>query len=269
MNHPLPRQLLLTAGDADSVREQLGLSTGDPVQPLNVDELPLSSDLRQRFRDWATAFVALHRTGAPDDQLAMQWSEAGIGVASALADEWGPDVRFRYLAHSPVRGHPIAEPIAGLFEDVLVLPAVPIRSGWTAYQSTLTIEFGRDGDPPAPPAQPWLTADRTDATDDELRELRRRAVDPVVHSLLRPEELAGARIVVYQENGAPEINLWLEAVAEEMRHWLWHPGYSAHDSLDPVEIAAHLADSMEDWVCETRFGWGQHRLAKYEVPPAG
>lgn len=269
MNHLLPRQLLLTAGDADSVREQLGLSPGDPAEPLNVDELSLSSELRQQLRDWAATFADLHRTGGADDLLMMQWGEAGIAVATALAGEWGADVQFRYLAPSPVRGHRLVTPIAGLFEDVLVLPAVPVRSGWTAYQSTIGLEFGGDGRPPAPPAQPWLTAARTDATEYELRELRRRAVDPVIHSLLTPDELAGARIVVYQEDGAPEIILWLKAVDEEMRHWLWNPGYSAHDAADPVEIAAHLADSMEDWICETRFACGQHRLTKYEVPPAG
>jgi hypothetical protein len=131
----------------------------------------------------------------------------------------------------------------------------------------LTLEFGRGAGRPAPPAQPWLTATITDATDDELRELRRRAVDPVIRSLLTPHELAGARVIVHRRDGAPEISLWLEAGGEEMQDWLWHPEYSGHDSPEPVDVAAHLADRMEDWVCETRFAWGQHRLAVYEVPP--
>lgn len=248
------------------MREQLGLSPGDAVEPLDVDGLPLSPGLRQRLRKWAAMFVELHRSGGVDGPPSIQWGEQGIALASALAGEWGPDVEFRYLAHSPTLDRAVTGPVAGLFEDVLVLPAVPVQHGWTAYQSTLTLQFGHGTDVPAPPAQPWLTASRTDATDDELRELRRRAVDPVVRSLLTPDELAGARFIVYREDGAPEVTLWLEAGGEEMRHWLWHPAYSGHDA-DPVDVAARLADTMEDWVCETRFAWGQHRIAVYGVPP--
>ena len=131
----------------------------------------------------------------------------------------------------------------------------------------LTPEFGGSGEAGPALPDPWLVATRTDATDDDLRELRRRAVDPVVRSLLTRDELASARVVVYQENGTREISLWLAAVGEEMRQWLWRPEYSV-GSPDPVDIAEHLADSLEDWVCETSFAWGQRRTAVYEVPPA-
>ena len=48
-----------------------------------------------------------------------------------------------------------------------------------------------------------------------------------------------------------------------------HPAYSQPESPEPVDLAAVLADSMEHWVCETRFAWGQRRIADYQVPPPG
>lgn len=259
--------LLLTAGSAESVREQLGLSPGDPVQPLDVDQLPLTSDVRTRLRRYAATFVHLQLDDGRND-ASIAWGEQGLALASALAGEAGPDVQFRYIVHSPAWAGALTDPVAGLFEDVLMLPPIPVSNGWTAYRSTLSLEFDRRGELPEPPGQPWLTASQTDATDEELRELRRRAVDPVIRSLLAPDELAAARIIVYRQDGTPEISLWLEVGGEEMQDRLWHPEYSGQDSPEPVDVAAHLTARMEDWVCETRFAWGQHRLATYEVPPA-
>lgn len=140
--------------------------------------------------------------------------------------------------------------------------------GWTAYQSTLRLEFSRGHGVPTPQPDPWRTATRTDATDDALRELRRRAVDPVLASLLSPAELAGADVVVYREDGTEVVSLWVRVLGEDLQVWLWNPEFGAGQSQDPVDVAAHLADQMEDWVCETRFAWGQHRLATYRIPPA-
>ncbi len=264
----MPRQLLLTAGDAETVRQQLGLRNGETAQPLDVDELPLSPDLRQQIDEWAAAFVDQHRSRSADVEASRSWGERGIAVATALAGAVGPDVRLRYLAHSaaaPAAG-PVAQPTAGLFEDVLMLPEIPIQVGWTAYQSTLTLEFDRGAAERVFPPEPWLTAERTDATDGELAEMRRRAIDPVVLSLLTPAELATLRVIVYQPSGSREVSLWLAAMGEEMRHWIHDPAFGG-PMPDAPDVAERFADSMEDWVCETRFAWGQRRIAAYEVPP--
>lgn len=264
----MPHQLLLTAGDAESVRQQLGLPNGVIAQPLDVDELPLSPDVRQQIDDWAAAFVDLHRSGSAGDEASRSWDERGIAVATALAGAVGPDVRLRYLAQSAAgpAADGVTQPVAGLFEDVLMLPEIPMQNGWTAYRSTLTLEFGREAADRVFPPEPWLTAERTDATDDELAEMRRRAIDPVVLSLLTPAELATLRVVVYQVSGSREVSLWLKTMGEEMRHWIHDPAFGG-PMPDAPDVAAHFADSMEDWVCETRFGWGQHRIAVYAVPP--
>lgn len=142
-----------------------------------------------------------------------------------------------------------------------------MQDGWTAYRSMLTLQFGRGADVEVPPEEPWLTATRTDLTDDELRELRRRAIDPVVRSLLTTDEFASAQVIVYRDEDGRGITVWLQAVDEEMRHWVRHPSDGADRPLDPVDIAERFADSMQDWVCETRFAWGQQRIARYRVPP--
>lgn len=96
--------------------------------------------------------------------------------------------------------------------------------------------------------------------------MRRRAVDPVVQSLLTPDELAGASVIVYQPDGTREVSVRLEAMADEMRHWIFDPEVGGQ--LPDIScVAARFADSMEDWVCETRFAWGQRRIATYQVPP--
>ncbi|WP_432519867.1 hypothetical protein [Kineococcus sp. SYSU DK006] len=34
----------------------------------------------------------------------------------------------------------------------------------------------------------------------------------------------------------------------------------------PAQIATHLGDRSEDWVCETAFAWGQQRRARHQLP---
>jgi hypothetical protein len=133
MTRSMPTPVLLMAGSVGSVREQLGLSAGDVVEPLPVDQLPLSAGVRQQLRLWAATFVELQCGGSGDDGW-LVWSEQGLALAAGLAGESGQDVQFRYLVHSPTGV--VQEPVAGLFEDVLVLPPIPVSHGWTAYRST-------------------------------------------------------------------------------------------------------------------------------------
>src|SRR4051794_23885131 len=98
-----------------------------------------------------------------------------------------------------------------------------MQNGWTAYRSMLTLDVGQGAAAEAPPQEPWLSASRTDASDDGLRELRRRAIDPVLESLLTPDELASAQVLIYLDDDGPAIWVRLQAVGEEMRCWIGVP----------------------------------------------
>lgn len=107
----------------------------------------------------------------------------------------------------------------------------------------------------------------TDATDPVLADLRRRVVDPVVASLFSAAELGE---VTVQWGAVPAGgDVWVRVVANgELFEDLVLSGGS--DPADPVarsEAAVQLADRLEDFVCETRFGWGQQRIARYDLPP--
>ncbi len=137
-----------------------------------------------------------------------------------------------------------------------------------AYRSTLRIVF--DDDPtrsahaigwPTPP-----TGD-TDAIDPVLAELRRRVVDPVVASLFSPDELD--ELALQWESPPCSGNVWIRLVAggEPFEATLIHRAVDGSDEREPVEaVEARLADWLEDFVCETEFAWGQHRIAHYELP---
>ncbi len=55
-----------------------------------------------------------------------------------------------------------------------------------------------------------------------------------------------------------DICVWLRAGGEEFHDVLWRKGWNI-ELGDDQALATRLADHLEDWVCETRFGWGQQR----------
>ncbi|MEW1959656.1 hypothetical protein [Kineococcus sp. NPDC059986] len=111
----------------------------------------------------------------------------------------------------------------------------------------------------------------TDAEDPDLAALRRRVVDPVVRGMLRPHEVD--RLSVHRGVDGRDGDVWvvLDTPGERYVDWLpspwWRP--EPHE-LDPPgsdeEIAAHLADRLQDWFAESSTGWGQLRPAVYELP---
>ena len=121
----------------------------------------------------------------------------------------------------------------------------------------------RPGPPPAALERP---GDITDATDTELATLRRKAVLPVVASLLGEDELEDLHLA----RGAPpnERDVWLHLVArgEVFEDLLHSPNYEGSGDLDAVTVAARLADHLQDWVCETAFAWGELRAVDYTLP---
>lgn len=106
-----------------------------------------------------------------------------------------------------------------------------------------------------------------DATPDPaLTELRRRVVDPVVGSLFTADELDEVTVGWGALPAGGEV--WVRVVARG--ELLESPVLGAGaDTADPDVLraaAARLASSLEDFVCETRFGWAQQRIAHDDLP---
>jgi hypothetical protein len=135
-----------------------------------------------------------------------------------------------------------------------------------------------------------------------LSEMRRRVVEPVVRSLVRADELNDVQLAwwrssaygmsspwrddhqdflhvarhapgpladLYREGDllGPELWIRVSARGEVFESQMWGTG-SADDEATLAEVAWDLASRLEDWVCETAFGWGEQRTAEYTIPPA-
>jgi hypothetical protein len=120
----------------------------------------------------------------------------------------------------------------------------------------------------------------TDPFDPEdLDDLRQRVVLPVVSSLLAADELVSVEVrrgpdEEYRRRWAAHLapddleSIWVNVAARDDERWastVWSP-QTAWAARTLGEVAANLADRLEDWVCETRFGWGQQRVADYLIP---
>lgn len=121
---------------------------------------------------------------------------------------------------------------------------------------------------------------------DDLDELRRRIVLPVVGSLVRVDELEEVELRFDAlDRGWPARSergsVWLRVTArgEDFVHQLVAPS-AAFESVeeDPEnadwdgtlvaeEMAWWLYDRLWDWVVETRFAWGEDRQGDYVIPP--
>ncbi len=142
-------------------------------------------------------------------------------------------------------------------------------SGSPAYQSTLRIVFDSDPNPPTDViGRPARATGETDASDPALADLRRRVVDPVVASLFTPDELD--ELALQWESPPRSGNVWVRLVAGGERFaatLIEEPLDDSAERESLEDVAARLADRLEDFVCETEFAWGQHRIAHYQLPP--
>lgn len=102
-------------------------------------------------------------------------------------------------------------------------------------------------------------ADRFDPWD--LDDIRARVALPVVASLVRPAELQHVDVGWRQD----ELWVLVRAAGETWQAPIWEL-YLAEPDETLADVAARLADRLEDWVCETGFAWGQRRVAHYEIP---
>ncbi|WP_432573600.1 hypothetical protein [Kineococcus sp. SYSU DK005] len=113
----------------------------------------------------------------------------------------------------------------------------------------------------------------TDVDDERLSALRRRVVEPVVTSVLTPEEVE--HLSVHWGIDGEEGDVWVRIDVPDQRHevlllspW-WVPDPGGDDGpVTEAQVAAHFGDQLEGWVCETSFAWGQQRRARYELPEA-
>lgn len=106
----------------------------------------------------------------------------------------------------------------------------------------------------------------------DLGEVRRRVVEPVVRSLVRPEELERLQLrsgplpghqPVFDDD--PEIWLVLTAKGEQFERRVCK---ATEELWSAQEQADDLHDALWDWLVETKFAWGQNRGGDFVVPPA-
>jgi hypothetical protein len=91
-------------------------------------------------------------------------------------------------------------------------------------------------------------------------------VEPVVTGLLEPGELEDLA-VCWGEAGDPgDVWVRLVAVGERYAAILTSPAWGVPQLDETEALAERLADQLQDWVCETRFGWGEQRRARYVCP---
>lgn len=138
----------------------------------------------------------------------------------------------------------------------------PTREEAPAYGSSLTLW---QDDLPAIPSRPIMptAGPESNQIDPLLALLKRAVVDPVVTSLLRPDELEAVG-VHWAAGGDPRATfVRIVARGQEFQAPLTSPEWST-SSLD--ECALALAGQLEDWIAESSFGWGENRRADYTLP---
>ncbi|WP_432505706.1 hypothetical protein [Kineococcus arenarius] len=111
----------------------------------------------------------------------------------------------------------------------------------------------------------------TDARDERLARFRRRAVEPVVYSMMSAQEVQSLSVHWGVDGRAGDVWIRIDAPGDRYEDWLPSPWWPAEPfEMDPptseAEIAEHLADRLQDWIAESTFGWGQLRQPNYQLP---
>ncbi len=94
----------------------------------------------------------------------------------------------------------------------------------------------------------------------DLNEVRRRVVEPVVASLIGPDEVSDVH--VYADND----EVYVRVVArEELVTWCLL-GTLGSEPWDAHEMADRFYGLITDDLPATRFAWGEQREGRYQVP---
>jgi hypothetical protein len=97
----------------------------------------------------------------------------------------------------------------------------------------------------------------------DVEELRRRVIDPVVRSLVRPDELEEIQVTVDGRQYIVRVRACGEWILSSPAEW----GYVDGSRLwDAEETATDLYIDLRDELVESRLSWGQWRDGEYEVP---
>ena len=109
-----------------------------------------------------------------------------------------------------------------------------------------------------------LRAMPADLNPLDVDEVSRRVVDPVIKSLVRPDELEGIPVQVDAAMG--DFRVALLACGE----WVAPPlGWFVTDDDDHLwdaeRFAAELYDRLRDELTESRLSWGELRDGEYDV----
>lgn len=107
----------------------------------------------------------------------------------------------------------------------------------------------------------------------DLAEVRRRVVEPVVHALLRPDELDWLRVQIGpphdswpyydRRDDAPYVYVVLSAGGDQLVVQL---SKVLFERVDATPDASDLHSALEDLIWQSAFGWGQLRKVDVEVP---
>lgn len=139
------------------------------------------------------------------------------------------------------------------------------RADGDERRASTSTDVGGDLEPEYP-AGPWQPASAvTDAVDSDLAEFRRRVVDPVVTSVLTPEELDF--VVVFEERRYHGVRATVVARGEGSMHYLQLSRSLPAPEDDLAGIASQFASEPEDFVAESGFAWAEQRTARYAIPP--
>ncbi len=99
-----------------------------------------------------------------------------------------------------------------------------------------------------------------DLDPHDLGAVRRRVVEPVVRSLIRPHELG--EILVYADAG----DVYVRVMArEELVTWCLL-GPLSEGPWDAADTADRLYDMLTDDLPSTSFAWGEQREGRYQLP---
>jgi hypothetical protein len=99
-----------------------------------------------------------------------------------------------------------------------------------------------------------------DLDPHDLHEVRRRVVEPVVRSVIGPEELGD--VDVYTDNDEVYVRVTARG---ELVSWCFL-GSVDDEPWDAAEMAERLYDLITDDLPTTRFAWAEQREGRYEVP---